>query len=132
MQSRDKLEKPKLKSLAWVGSSYDDLKKMPQDVVKEFGFALYQAQCGGKGENVKPMAGFSGAGILEVVENDKGDTFRAIYTVRFVEAVYVLHVFQKKSKHGIATPPKDINLIKSRLKRAEEKHNEFITKEKKQ
>lgn len=131
MQKRDKLEKPKSKPIAWVGCSYDDLKEMPQEVAKEFGFALYQAQLGGKGEGVKPLSGFGGTGILEVVENYKGDTFRAVYTVRFAEAVYVLHVFQKKSKRGIATPAPDMELIKLRLKRAEEMHKEFLAKGKK-
>jgi len=131
MNKYNKLEKQNLKPITWIGCSHDDLKKMPQDVIKEFGFALYQAQCGGKGESVKPLTGFSGAGVLEVVENCNGDTFRAVYTVRFVEAVYVLHVFQKKSKHGISTPPHDINLIKLRLKKAEEIHRETLTKGKK-
>jgi phage-related protein len=87
-----------------------------------FGFALYLAQGGGKHPDAKPLSGFQGAGVPEVVEDHDGDTFRAVYTVRFADALYVLHVFQKNSKRGIATPAKDIELIKSRLKLAEELH----------
>jgi phage-related protein len=70
----------------------------------------------------KPLKGFTGAGVLEVVEDHMGDTYRAVYTVRFADAVYVLHAFQKKSKSGIATPQRDIDLIKTRLQRAQEHH----------
>ncbi len=90
------------------------------------GFALYAAQCGDKHVSVKPLKGFRGAGVLEIVEDHDGDTFRAVYTVRFREALYVLHAFQKKSRKGIATPAKEIDLVRSRLKEAEQHHAEFI------
>lgn len=84
------------------------------------GYALYQAQLGLKAPSVKPLRGFGSAGILEIVDDHQSDTYRAVYTVKFSDLVYVLHAFQKKSKKGIATPKADIDLIKSRLKIAEE------------
>lgn len=111
-----------MKNIHWIASSYRDLCESPEEVRKVFGFALYLAQTGGKHTDAKPLKGFHSAGVLEVVEDHVGDTYRAVYTVRFSDAIYVLHVFQKKSKKGIATPEKDIELIKSRLKAAEE-HN---------
>ena len=84
------------------------------------GYALYEAQRGGKAANTKPLKGFHGASVLEVVEDYDGATYRAVYTIRFSNAVYVLHTFQKKSKKGIATPKQDVELVKSRLKLAEE------------
>ena len=83
------------------------------------GYALYVAQCGGKHRDAKPMRGFGGAGVVEVVADHRGDTFRSVYTVRFAQAVFVLHVFQKKSKTGIATPRLEIEMIKNRLSEAE-------------
>jgi phage-related protein len=118
-------------NLQWVGSSRDDLKEFPNDVREEMGYALYLAQCGEKSPDAKPMKGFLGAGVLEIVENFNTDTYRAIYTVRFKGTVYVLHAFQKKSKSGIATSRKDIDLIHRRLKAAEEHHKGFYEKEKK-
>ncbi|MDY0281287.1 MAG: type II toxin-antitoxin system RelE/ParE family toxin [Salinivirgaceae bacterium] len=109
-----------MKRVEWIGSSYRDLCELPEEVRRCFGFALYLAQAGDKHPGSKPLAGFHGAGVLEVVEDFDGDTFRAVYTVRFADAIYVLHVFQKKSKRGIATPKKDIEIIKTRLKIAEE------------
>jgi phage-related protein len=108
-----------MKAIAWVGSAKADLAKLPEDVQDEFGYALYLAQVGDKHDDAKPLAGFGGAGVLEVVENYAGDTYLAVYTVRLESAVYVLHVFQKKSKSGIKTPKRDIDLIKTRLQRAE-------------
>lgn len=107
------------KLLHWVGSSKKDLLAMPDDVQDVFGFALHQAQEGGKHPQAKPLKGFSGAGVLEVVEDYDGDTYRAVYTVKFGAAVYALHCFQKKSTKGIETPQHDIDLIKSRLKAAQ-------------
>ena len=95
---------------------------MPEDVRDVFGKALFKAQLGIKHNAAKPLSGFHGAGVLEVVEDHHGDTFRAVYTVRFADAVYVLHVFQKKSKKGIATPKEEIDKIKTRLNMAEEHH----------
>ena len=85
-----------------------------------FGFALYLAQQGKKHQNAKPLKGFSGAGVLEVVEDCLGDTFRAVYTVKIAEVIYVLHCFQKKSKRGIETPKQEIDLIRDRLKMAQD------------
>ena len=113
-----------IKALGFVGSSRDDLRSFPQDVRLAIGFALFIAQKGGKHGSVKPLKGFSGAGVLEVVEDFVGDTFRAVYTVRFRDAVYVLHAFQKKSKSGIKTPKRELELIQERLKQAEQHFNQ--------
>jgi phage-related protein len=114
------------KPLFWIASSRDDICELPKDVQRIFGFALRAAQMGGKHPDAKPLKGFGGAGVIEVVANDDGDTFRAVYTVRFAGRVYVLDVFQKKSKSGIATPRPDIDRIKARLKRAEIEHQEWL------
>ena len=108
-----------MKRLLWVGSAKKDLKAMPDDVQDTFCYALHQAQVGKRHEQAKPLKGFGSAGVLEVVENSGGGTFRAVYTVKFGDAVYVLHCFQKKSMHGIATPKPDMDLIRERLKAAE-------------
>jgi phage-related protein len=105
--------------LEWVGSSYKDLMALPPDVRRFFGFALSLAQAGDQHDAAKVLKGFGGAGVLEVVEDDTGGTYRAVYTVRFEEAVFVLHCFQKKSKRGIETPKEDMNIIRARLKVAE-------------
>jgi phage-related protein len=109
----------KVKPLEWIGSSYKDLLALPTEVASEFGFALFQAQVGEQHVCAKVLKGFGGAGVLEVVESDVGGTYRAVYTVQFAEAVYVLHCFQKKSKQGIATPKQDMDVIQSRLKVAQ-------------
>ena len=96
--------KQALKPLRWIGSAKKDLMAMPDEVQQTFGFALYHAQIGLLHLDAKPLKGFGSAGVLEVVEDWRGDTYRAVYTVRFADAVYVLHCFQKKSKHGIQTP----------------------------
>ena len=108
------------KHVLWVGSSKKDLMAMPDEVKSAFGFALYLAQQGKKHQNAKPLKGFTGAGVLEVVEDCLGDTFRAVYTVKIAENIYVLHCFQKKSKRGIETPKQEIDLIRDRLKMAQE------------
>jgi phage-related protein len=113
-------ESPKLRRLYWVGGSKKDLLALPEDVVDIFGYALHLAQIGRKHEQAKPLKGFGSAGVLEIVEDCKGSSYRAVYTVRFERAVYVLHVFQKKSKRGIATPKSDLDLIRQRLKVAEQ------------
>lgn len=92
---------------------------MPEEVRDTFGYALHLAQVGQKHPDAKPLKGFGGAGVLEVVEDFQGDAYRAVYTVRYAEAVYVVHCFQKKSTQGIATPKPDVELIKSRLKTIE-------------
>ena len=108
------------KHVLWVGSSKKDLMAMPDEVKSAFGFALYLAQQGKKHQNAKPLKGFSGAGVLEVVEDCLGDTFRAVYTIKIAEVIYVLHCFQKKSKRGIETPKQEIDLIRDRLKMAQD------------
>jgi len=105
--------------LKWVAGSYKDLMALPTDVRRLFGYALYLAQKGDKHDTAKVLKGFGDAGVLEVVENDVGGTYRAVYTVRFAEAVFVLHCFQKKSKHGVETPKSDMDIIRDRLKVAE-------------
>lgn len=108
-----------MKPLYWVGSSKKDLREMPDEIKDAFRFALFLAQQGQKHDKAKVLKGFGSAGVLEVVESDQGGTYRAAYTVRFEDAVYVLHCFQKKSKSGITTPKPEIDLIKARLKQAE-------------
>lgn len=105
--------------LEWIGSSRKDLLKLPAQVRKLVGYALHFAQQGEQHHAAKVLKGFGGAGVLEVVENDVGGTYRAVYTVRFEEAVFILHCFQKKSKSGIATPKEDMDIIRARLKVAE-------------
>lgn len=112
-------ELPKIKNLVWIGSSRRELKAFPAEVKDIMGYALYQAQLGRKSPSAKPLAGFGGARLLEIVDDHQTDTYRAIYTLKFSELVYVLHAFQKKSKKGIATPRRDIDLIKRRLGVAE-------------
>jgi phage-related protein len=121
---------PDIRPVAWIGSSKADLSAFPEEVKDSIGFALYVAQQGGKHRDAKPLRGFGGAGLLEIVDDFDGDTYRAVYTVRFPGRVYVLHVFQKKSKTGIKTPKAEIGLIQSRLKRAEEKHIAWLERQK--
>jgi phage-related protein len=113
---------PFVKLLVCVGSSLKDPREFPEAVKDEMGFALYEAQCGLKPLDAKPLKGFGGANVLEIVSDYQTGTYRAVYTVRFDEQVYVLHAFQKKSRKGIATSQSDIELIKRRLKQAEELH----------
>lgn len=113
---------PAMKPCEFIGSSKADISSMPQPVKNVFGFAIRAAQRGLKHPDAKPLKGFGGAGVLEVVENFDGDTYRAVYTVKFAGMIYVLHVFQKKSKRGAKTPKSDLDLIKSRLKDAEKKY----------
>jgi phage-related protein len=115
-----------IKPIFWIGSSKDDLRAMPAKVRDEIGHALYQAQKGGKSEKAKPFKGFGSAAVLEIVEDDISGTYRAVYTVKFKGAIFVLHVFQKKSKQGIETTKQDINLIKSRFKLAEQKYKIWL------
>ena len=107
------------KLLHWVASSKKDLMAMPQDVQDTFGYALHLAQIGQKHQDAKPLKGFGGAGVLEVVEDFQSNAYRAVYTVRYAAAVYVVHCFQKKSTQGIATPKPDVDLINLRLKAIE-------------
>ncbi len=111
------------KPLYWVGSSLKDLWEFPPEVRISVGFALSAAQFGGKHPSAKPWRG-EGPGVMEVVTNHDGNTFRAVYTIRFSEAVYVLHAFQKKSPRGIATRLSDVTLIRERLKVARRDYEE--------
>lgn len=115
-----------IKSIIWIASSYEDLCALPEPVKDEIGFALHQAQVGDKSHKTKAFKGFTGASVLEVVERNIGGTYRAVYTVKFEKAIVVLHVFHKKSKHGIETPKQDIQLIKSRFKLAGEEYKQWL------
>ncbi len=110
---------PSLKPLVWIGGSKKDLLAMPDEVQEVMGYALYLAQAGTKHVQAKPLKGQGSAGVLEVVEDRQGGTYRAVYTVKFGVNVYVLHSFQKKATKGIATPRPDLTLIAARLKVAE-------------
>ncbi len=112
-------EEALFKPLIWVGTSRKDLRAFPEPVQDRMGYALYVAQRGGKHRDAKALSGFGGAGVVEVIEDYRGDTFRAVYTLRYAGAVYVLHVFQKKSKSGRETPQRDRELIQQRLREAE-------------
>jgi phage-related protein len=116
------------KPVEWIASSRDDLREFPQDVRRVMGQAIDDAEHGGEHPSAKALKGFGGRGVLEIVDDFNGDTYRAVYTVKFAGVIYVLHAFQKKSKTGIATPRRDIDLIKARLKRAEEHYKENYLK----
>ena len=105
------------RSVYWMGSSRKDLQEFPEPVQDMVGYALFAVQSGKKPREAKPLHGF-GSGVLEIVSNYDSDTYRAVYTVRLTKGIYVLHCFQKKSKHGIKTPQKEIDLIKQRLSQA--------------
>ena len=109
---------PSLGPLRWIGSSQRDLSALPESMKSRMGYALYVAQQGGKHRDAKPLKGCGGAGVVEIVADFDGDTFRAVYTVRLAGVVYVLHVFQKKSKAGRATPKQEMAVIKQRLREA--------------
>jgi phage-related protein len=111
---------PPLKPVIWMGGSLKDLREFPAAVQDHMGYALYIAQRGGKHQDAKVLSGFGGAGVVEVIKDHRGDTFRAVYTVKYLETVYVLHAFQKKSKSGRQTPRRDIELIQQRLREAEQ------------
>jgi phage-related protein len=114
----------------WVGSSLDDLKEMPEEVQDTMGKSLLQVQRGDRPRNAKVLQGFHGASVLEIKDDFDSDTYRCVYTVRFAEAVYVLHAFMKKSRAGISTSQKDIAKINTRLRDAEEHYQETYAVEK--
>ena len=118
----------KRRDLLWVGTTLDDLRAFPDEVRLEMGHALHLAQIGDKSPDAKPLRGFKGAGVLEVVENFDGNTYRAVYTVRLASGVYALHAFQKKSHRGIATDQRDIELVEKRLQDAERIDREMRTR----
>lgn len=112
------------KRIVWMGTSLRDMRAMPPDVRRSFGHALYAAQMGGTDPAAKALKGFGGARVMEIIERDRGGAYRAVYTAQFAETIYVLHVFQKKSKHGIATPKQEIDLIRQRLMDAARDHRQ--------
>ena len=114
------MDNPRYRPLVWIGSTKEDLRKFPAEVRSVMGYALHVAQSGSKHPDAKPLKGFKGAGVLEVVDDYDGDTYRAVYTVKLAGVVCALHAFQKKSKKGIAMPKADIDLIRARLRRAKE------------
>lgn len=111
------METNDLKRIVWIGSSLDDLRKFPEEVKDDVGYALYEAQQGGMPFRAKPMKGLSG--VIEIKTDHHSDTYRTVYAVKLGDKLYVLHVFKKKSKKGISTPKPDMNVIKSRLKTAQ-------------
>jgi phage-related protein len=113
-----------LKPVRWIGRSLADLRASPRAVRIDIGHALFAAQEGKTDPAAKPLKGFGGASVVEIVVSHHGNAWRAVYTVRFVDAIYVLHVFQKKSTKGIATPTRVIDLIKQRLADTERDYRE--------
>lgn len=116
------------KSCIFVGSSNDDLREMPEDAKRVLTYGILMAEYGEKHPDAKPLKGFDGASVLEIVADDRGDTFRAVYTVQFEGFIYVLHAFQKKSKKGAKTPKPDMDLIKKRLQAAKKDYEARIKK----
>ena len=110
--------------VTWLGSSRADLKGFPQQVRRDVGKALYAAQHGETDPAARPLKGFGGARVMEIVDRHETNAYRAVYTVQFAEAIYVLHAFQKKSTKGIATPKHEMDLIRRRLADAERLHRE--------
>jgi phage-related protein len=117
-----------LRPILWIGSSLKDLKDMPEEVKKEFGHSLREIQKGRNPGNIKPLKHLGETGVLEIVVDERGGTFRTVYTIEFEDAVAVLHVFQKKSKSGIATPKQEIELVLKRLKQARIEYREYKRK----
>ena len=115
------------KPVRWMGSAKEDLSAFPADVRWRVGSAIWRAQIGSKADYAKPLRGFGGASVLEVVDDFDGDTYRAAYTIQFAEVVYVLHAFQKKSRKGIETPKADLDVIRDRLVRARKDYQEWQT-----
>jgi phage-related protein len=117
------MDDPVAKPLFWIASSRRDMRSMPSSVRRSFGYDLFAVQCGETPPSAKILKSFGGSGVLELIEDDRSGTYRAVYTVHFRGAVYALHVFQKKSKRGIATPTHEIGLIRERLKLAEKDYS---------
>jgi phage-related protein len=118
----------KEKPIVWIGSSKKDLMTLSEDVIDVVGYALYYAQMGNKHDDAKVLRGFHGASVIEIIADDQAGTYRAVYTVKYKEVIFVLHVFQKRSKSGIATPKKEMELVDARLKQAEEIYKEKYLK----
>ena len=115
--------------LYWVGSSLEDLRTFPDTVIDVMGYALHLAQQGNKHPDAKPLKGFPGGSVLEITADHDGNTWRAVYMLKYKDTLYVLHAFQKKSKQGIKTPRQHINMIQRRLKLAQEHHAQTHQKE---
>jgi len=118
------MEEPPLKPVIWVGSALKDLRAFPAEVKDKMGFALYVARARRQGGKCQTAHRAGSAGVLEIVEDFRSDTYRAVYTVKFERVIYVLHAFQKKSKRGSKTPQRDLDLIKQRLQQAEKLHRQ--------
>lgn len=121
------MDKDIQKPVRWIGSSYNDWRMFPGEVQDVMGYALHLAQRGKKAGNARPLKGFKGAAVLEIVDDFDSNTWRAIYTIQFKSIIYVLHAFQKKSRKGIATPKTDIKLVAQRLKLAKEHYETHKT-----
>ncbi|WP_246569394.1 type II toxin-antitoxin system RelE/ParE family toxin [Rhizobium bangladeshense] len=117
-----------MKQIIFLGSSNDEIRNFPREVKEEIGFSLYLAQRGDKAINAVALTGFGNAMVPEIIVDHMGDTYRSVYTVRFKEAVYVLHAFKKKSKNGRSTPKQEIDLVKRRLKQAQTHYEENFGK----
>lgn len=113
------------KPVRWIGASKVDVSVFPDEVKRRVGGALWDAQIGRTAPFARPLKGFGGAGVLEVVDDFDGNTYRAVYTVRFAGVIYVLHAFQKKSRRGISTPKSELKLIERRLRRAKEDYEQW-------
>lgn len=116
----------KLKPVIWIGSSKKDLLEFPEEIIRSFGHGLHYAQRGEQSIHSKVLKGFGDARVIEIKESDESGTFRLVYTTKQPKAIFVLHVFQKKSKQGIKTPLQELELINNRLKKAEELYKELI------
>ena len=114
-----------IRPIFWLGDSRKNVRSFPDEVRDVMGYGLLLAQKGGKHPDAKPLRGFRGAGVLEIIEAYDGNAYRGIYTVKLAGVVYVLHAFQKKSKKGIATPKHDLDVVKDRLKVAREHHAQW-------
>jgi len=113
------------KVLFWIGTTRRDLMRFPREIRREVGFALYRAQLGRKHVKAKPLRGFGGAGVLEVVADFRGNTYRTVSTVKFVDVVYAIHAFQKKARQGRKTPKRDLDIIRERLKESREHYDSW-------
>jgi phage-related protein len=122
------VDEPEAKPVHWIGNSLKELKQFPEDVMGVMGYAIHLAQIGQKHPRAKPLKGFRGAGVVEMIDDFNTDTYRTVYAVRYAGAVYILHAFQKKSKKGIETSQQDIDLVNKRLALAEDHWNKNYLK----
>lgn len=120
----------KLKRLEWIGSSYEDLNAFPREIRRAMGYAIHLAQIGEVHPHAKVFKGTGSAKVLEIRESDRAGTYRTVYTLEMKNFIFVIHAFQKKSKSGIATPKKELELIESRLKEAKAFYEEFMREKK--